>query len=275
MATDAFGRLRTSEPFTTFNYYPTPAYNDTSDNDVWVKTTNNGADVQYDASNNLILLNTGTSDEADTFVTRTTKAPMDYQPGKSRLIMMSGVMMSPVPATGTQVTSQMGLFNLSTSSQIEDGIWFEADGSSNEIRWCQRKQNGSGGFTETKVAKSSWNIDKFTGTGPSGKQLEFSNMDKNILIIIDQEWLGVGRVRCGFNIGGVTYYAHEFTHGDISVAYTGSPRQRLGYKITSNQTTSPTNYTMKQICSTCISEGGFFPLGTKNSVSTRLYRQRN
>ena len=33
MATDAFGRLRVSEPFTTLNYYPSPL------------TANNGLDV--------------------------------------------------------------------------------------------------------------------------------------------------------------------------------------------------------------------------------------
>jgi hypothetical protein len=93
-------------------------------------------------------------------------------------------------------------------------------------------------------------------------------MDKVILIVIDQEWLGVGRLRCGFNIDGVTYYAHAFTHNTLSYAYTASPRQRLGYEILTktNSTAPATTYTLKQICCTSMSEGGFFPLGTRNSV---------
>ena len=107
MATDAFGRLRTSEPFTTFNYYPSPSYIDTSDNDVWVRDTSNGT-ITYDISTNLIKLDISGGAGANKYATRTTKLPMDYQPGKSRLIMMSGVMMTPVPtASGEQIFSRV------------------------------------------------------------------------------------------------------------------------------------------------------------------------
>jgi hypothetical protein len=94
-------------------------------------------------------------------------------------------------------------------------------------------------------------------------------MNKVILTVIDQEWLGVGRLRCGFNIDGVTYYAHNFTHETLSYAYTATPKQRLGYEIlTGTHGSSPsTTYTMKQICCTSMSEGGFFPLGVRNSIS--------
>ena len=267
MATDAFGRLRTSEPFTTFNYYPSPMFNDTSDNDVWVRDSSNGT-ITYDSSNNLIKLDiSGGGVGTNKYAIRTTKLPMDYQPGKSRLIMMSGVMMTPVPASGEQIFSRVGLINLA-SPTITDGVWFEVDGSNSTLNWCQSVQNGSGSYTENKVPDSSWNIDTFNGSGPSGKTLLFANMNRVILIVIDQEWLGVGRLRCGFNIDGVTYYAHAFTHGTMTQAYTASPRQRLGYEIlTKNLFSAPTaDYALKQICCTCISEGGFFPLGTRNSV---------
>jgi hypothetical protein len=270
MATDAFGRLRVSEPFTTFNYYPSPAYNDTGDNDVWVRDSSNG-NIEYDASNNLIKLSTtggtGENPNPNKFAYRGTKIPMDYQPGKSRLIMMTGVMMDPIPSTGTQIFSRMGLMN-TTSPTITDGVWFEVDGSNNTINWCESIQDGSGSFLVNKVPDSSWNIDTFNGSGPSGKTINFSDMDKVILIVIDQEWLGVGRLRCGFNIDGVIYYAHGFTHGSLNRAYTATPRQRLGYEIlTDVNGTSPTlSYTMRQICCTCMSEGGYFPLGARNSI---------
>ena len=271
MATDAFGRLRTSEPFTTFNYYPSPAYNDTSDNDVWVRDASNGGSISYDASSNFIKLDISGGAGTNKYAIRTTKVPMDYQPGKSRLIMMSGVMMTPVPASGEQIFSRVGLINLA-SPTITDGVWFEVDGSNNTLNWCQSIQNGTGSYTENKVPDSSWNIDRFNGSGPSGKTLLFENMNKVILIVIDQEWLGVGRLRCGFNIDGVTYYAHAFTHGTLSYAYTASPRQRLGYEILTgtNGTAPAITYTLKQICCTSMSEGGFFPLGTRNSVRSAI-----
>ena len=270
MATDAFGRLRTSEPFTTFNYYPSPMFNDTSDNDVWVRDASNGGVISYDASSNFIKLDISGGAGTNKYAIRTTKVPMDYQPGKSRLIMMSAVMMTPVPtASGEQIFSRVGLINLA-SPTITDGVWFEVDGSNNTLNWCQSIQDGSGYYIENKVPDASWNIDTFKGSGASGKTLLFSNMNKVILIVIDQEWLGVGRLRCGFNIDGVTYYAHAFTHNTLSYAYTASPRQRLGYEIlTGTNGTAPSiTYTLKQICSTCMSEGGFFPLGTRNSIST-------
>jgi hypothetical protein len=271
MATDAFGRLRTSEPFTTFNYYPTPSYNDTSDNDVWVRDASNGGSISYDASSNFIKLDISGGAGTNKYAIRTTKVPMDYQPGKSRLIMMSGVMMTPVPASGQQIFSRVGLINLA-SPTITDGVWFEVDGSNSTLNWCESVQDGSGSYTINKVPDASWNIDRFNGSGPSGKSLLFSNMNKVILIVIDQEWLGVGRLRCGFNIDGVTYYAHAFTHETLSYAYTASPRQRLGYEILTgtNGTAPATTYTLKQICCTSMSEGGFFPLGTRNSVRSNI-----
>jgi hypothetical protein len=268
MATDAFGRLRTSEPFTTFNYYPTPAYNDTSDNDIWVRDSSSGS-ILYDSSNNLleIVINPGPGNNK--FAYRGTKMPMDYQPGKSRLVLMSGVMMTPVPPSGEQIYSRMGLMNIA-SPIITDGVWFEVDGSNSTLNWCESIQDGSGSYRVNKIPDSSWNIDTFDGTGPSGKILSFSNMDKVILVVIDQEWLGVGRLRCGFNIGGVTYYAHAFTHESLSYAYTSTPLQKLGYEILTGTTgTMPAqSYKIKQICCSCMSEGGFFPLGTRNSIST-------
>jgi len=271
MATDAFGRLRTSEPFTTFNYHPSQSYYNTGDNDVWVRDTSGGS-VYYDGSNNLIKLDVSggaITPNPDKYAFRTTKMPMDYQPGKSRLIMMSGVMMTPIPALGQQIFSRMGLINVA-SPIITDGVWFEVDGSNNTLNWSESIQDGSGSYIVNKKASSDWNIDKFDGTGPSGIDLLYENMNKVILIVIDQEWLGVGRLRCGFNIDGVTYYAHKFTHETLSYAYTASPKQRLGYEIlTGTHGTSPsTTYTMKQICCTCMSEGGFFPLGVRNSIST-------
>lgn len=267
MATDAFGRLRVSEPFTTFNYYPSPLAEQTLDVDVWVKDTTIGADATYNQNSKSIELTL--SNNMASSATRTTKMPMEYQPGKSRLIMMSSAMVTPIPTTSVPVYSRVGLFNIDSSSNptsITEGVWFEVDCSINKIKWCE-KVNNNGTPELYQFTDSSWNIDTFNGSGPSGKTLTFNDMSKNILLVIDQEWLGVGRVRCGFNIEGVTYYAHAFTHLHMSNTYTPSPRQRLGYQIFSTGNPS-TAYKMKQMCCASMSEGGFFPLGVRNSIST-------
>jgi hypothetical protein len=91
-------------------------------------------------------------------------------------------------------------------------------------------------------------------------------LNKNLLIIMDQEWLGVGRVRVGFNLNGINYYAHQFNH-DLTIPYTSTPRLRLCYQIIQS---SETAVAMRQICCTNISEGGYTPLGKRISISTPI-----
>jgi hypothetical protein len=75
-------------------------------------------------------------------------------------------------------------------------------------------ENGIGfaeakGGIETIVYQSNWNIDNFNGNGPSGITLTEANMLNCLLIVLDQEWLGVGRIRCGFNI---SVYAFSYSN---------------------------------------------------------------
>lgn len=266
MATDAFGRLRTSAPFTTFNYYPSSSYTLITDYDTWVQDLSNGL-LQYDTTNNFIKLSIGNGTTPYEYARRKTKVPMEYQPGKSRLIMLSGVMMTPVPAASTQIYSRAGIMDVSGTA-ILGGVWFEVDGSANTLKWCESVQTSGGTYTTTSVTKSSWNIDQFDGSGPSGKTLVIGDMSNNILLVIDQEWLGVGRIRCGFSIEGIIYYAHSFTHGAMSLSYTASPRLPIVYEISSLNYTAGTQHVLKQTCSTSISEGGYLPLGTRNSWSS-------
>ena len=85
MALDAFGRLRVSNCFTTFSYYPSPITpNSNLDIDSWVDITNGNGVSTYNTDNyiNMSILNTGD------YVLRITKQPMEYQPGKSRLLFL-------------------------------------------------------------------------------------------------------------------------------------------------------------------------------------------
>lgn len=267
---DAFGRLRTSNPYTLFEYYPNSGsgIND-YDADTYLTKKTTTASIAYN-SDNTIELNTSTTDAAEV-VTRQTKLPMEYQPGKSRLIYMSAI-----PTTNTAATVRIGMFSVDVAVANHppiEGHYFEL--SSGVLKWVYTYTDTDPPITDpptdpitanNTISQNSWNIDMFNGNGPSGITLDSDSMTKNMLFVIDQEWLGVGRTRVGFNIQGINYYAHEFIP-DLDHPYTTSPRLPLVYQISD---TSETKSTLKQICSTCISEGGFTPLGKRLSISTGI-----
>jgi hypothetical protein len=141
MALDAFGRLRTSENFTTFNYYPSPLSDRTTlDIDVFVSRQNGGKQT-YDIQNFInIPITTGTIN----YSLRTTKQPMIYQPGKSRLIYMTGVLMTTIPPTAT-TTSRMGIFSVdsTTPPAVTAGTYLKCDGGKFILGRCNPKNRRS------------------------------------------------------------------------------------------------------------------------------------
>ena len=254
MALDAFGRLRISDCFTTFNYYPSPVSANTSlDVDLWVSRQSGGTQT-YNAQN---YINMPISGVGTTYSLRTSKQPMIYQPGKSRLIYMTGVLMT---STGAGTTSHMGLFSVDTSTPpvITEGTYLKCDGTN--LIWEDVTQTGT-----TSVIQSSWNIDTFNGSGPSGKTLTIANAAQTLLLVIDQEWLGVGRIRCGFIIDGVIYYGHQFLHNGFTVQYTKTPRINLSYYIQGTVVNA-----MRQMCSTSIIEDGYFSTGRIDNVNVPI-----
>lgn len=249
---DAFGCLRISEKFTTFES-STYGLSGSNDADLWVTELYNGGTATRDSTNNFLPL-TVTSTSGN-YVLRQTKHRMIYQPGKSRLSMYTCVPL--VSSSTTLVTSYVGIFSTTTSSNvvtITNGHYLKTNNSS--INLVETLNS-----VDTTVAQSSWNIDKLNGTGISGKTL---NINKNILLVIDQQYLGVGRVRMGFSIGGIIYYAHQFTHDDIAVPYTFTARIPISYYIVSSGEAG----TLRQFCCTCISEGGLSILGRRLSNGT-------
>jgi hypothetical protein len=105
-----------------------------------------------------------------------------------------------------------------------------------------------------KVAKSSWNVDKFDGTGPSKLTLDVT---KAQIVFFDFEWLGVGSVRCGFVINGKLHLAHIFHNANsISTTYMTTAILPVRYEIEAKAALAA-SATLKQICSTVISEGGY------------------
>ncbi len=94
-------------------------------------------------------------------------------------------------------------------------------------------------------------------------------MDATQIIIIDFEWLGVGRVRVGFVIDGLIYYCHYFNHANDSAfdsVYMSTPNLPLRYDI---QTDGTSGSTLDHICSSVMSEGGIEKTGILRSVEGR------
>jgi hypothetical protein len=246
---DAFARLRTSDPFTIFDskqlHDKQPLF--------WDEATGGSATSVHSTVNAEVKMSVTAS--ASDYVIRQTKQRFNYQPGKSQLIFMT---FHAPEATGA--TKRIGCFDGTGVNYLtpKNGIWFETDGTNS---WNIAK-NGS--TTET-VSQASWNVDPMDGTGRSGITLDFSAPQ---IIIIDFEWLGVGRVRVGFVIDGLIYYCHYFNHandGTYDSVYTSTPNLPLRYDI---QTDGTEATHLDHICSTIMSEGGIEKTGILRSIES-------
>jgi hypothetical protein len=123
----------------------------------------------------------------------------------------------------------------------------------------------------TRVAQSDWNQDPLNGTGPSGITLDAS---KAQILYMDVEWLGLGTVRMGFIIDGVFVPAHNFNHANlITTTYITTASLPLRYEMTNTGATASAS-TLKQVCSTVISEGGYELRGAQLSAGNTITSPR-
>lgn len=251
--TDAFGRLRISQPLTLFD-----SQHRYIDNDLWV--TSNTAGTRYTFANNQSLIQMTVGTAANMSIVRETKKVFAYQPGKSLLILNTGAFNEPK----NNLRQRIGYFN------SQNGIFLEQ--SNSDIYLVQRSYT-SGSVVDTKVAKANWNIDTFDGTGASGQSTgsEHSggiDLSKTNIFWTDIEWLGTGDVRCGFVIDGKMLPAHIFHHDNMNtLPYMTTASLPIRYEITNFGITS-SNSTMKQICSSVMSEGGYELRGIQQSIGT-------
>lgn len=231
---DAFGRARTSEPHTLFD-----SQNRYAKNDLFSESTATGGAVSYLTNESTVQMTTTTSSGSE--VIRESKRVFPYQPGKSLLVMNTFVMSAPQ----TNLRCRVGYFS------TQNGVFFERTNSTVNI---VRRSYVTGSVVDTAVAQSNWNGDKLDGTGPSGYTLDTT---KAQIFWMDFEWLGVGSVRCGFVINGQFIVAHTFNHANtLSTVYMTTAILPVRYEITNTGATASAG-SLKQICSTVISEGGY------------------
>jgi hypothetical protein len=251
MLTDAFGRLRVSSPLTLFD-----SSHRYRDNDLWATSIASGGAAVFSANEGLVNLNVNTTSGSQ--VLRETFKVFPYQPGKSLLVLNTFVM---APAQDN-LRQRVGYFG------TDNGIYIQLN--NNTLSFVERSLV-TGVVTETVVNQSSWNADPLNGLGPSGVTLDIT---KAQIMFMDIEWLGEGTVRIGFIIDGEFIICHRFNHANlIASTYITTASLPLRYEITNTGTTINSS-TLKQVCSTVISEGGYELRGAQQAVGTPILTPR-
>jgi hypothetical protein len=244
---DAFGRMRVSNPLTLFD-----SSHRYADNNLWVNSITGTAADTFNANEGLIDMTVGSA-SGDQIIRETIKV-FSYQPGKSLLVMNTFVF-GEAKANLRQRAGYYGAAN---------GIYFEREGSTN---YMVERSSVTGAPINTRVAQADWNQDPLDGTGPSGLTLDSS---KAQILYLDVEWLGLGTVRTGFIINGAFVPCHNFDHANlVNTTYITTASLPLRYEMTNMAATSGAS-TLKQVCSTVISEGGYELRGAQLSAGTPI-----
>ena len=234
---DGFGRIRVSNPFTLFD-----SSNQYRNNEKFsYNYYGAGATGSFDATTSVQSL---TVSGSNTSVIAEAKRVCSYQPGKSLLVMCS---FAPNETIVSGVTQRVGYFTAT------NGVYFQIDGPTASVNVLD---NG----VTTSVLQSNWNQDMLNGSGPSGITADWT---KAQLLYICIEWLGVGTVEVGFVANQQFIPVHKFWGmNSYTTTYMQSANLPVRYELFTSS--SPSTGTLKQICSTVISEGGYQGTSTKN-----------
>lgn len=232
---DAFGRLRVSNPYTLFDSQSRYA----KDNQ-FSESTANGASITYNSDESTVLLSADTTSGSK--AVRQSLRCMPYQPGKGLLVLATFVMAT----AQNNLRQRVGYFN------TDNGVFFQLNGATKSFV-LRTSTSGTPSDART-VDQANWNGDKLDGTGASGLTLDVT---KAQILWMDFEWLGVGSVRCGFIIDGQYIICHTFNNAnDINKVYMTTAILPVRYEIEATSALS-SGATLRQICSTVISEGGY------------------
>jgi hypothetical protein len=234
--TDAFGRLRVSQPYTLFDsqnrYAKDPQFDESL-------TTGGTATFVTNESSVDMAVTTSSGSR----VIRQTFRSFPYQPGKGLLVLATFVM----NAKKANLRQRVGYFN------TDNGVFLQL-ANTGEPQFVLRTNTSGTPSDARTVAQSSWNGDKLNGTGASGITL---NLTKAQILWMDFEWLGVGSVRCGFIIDGQYIICHTFNNAnDIDKVYMTTAILPVRYEIENTAATASAS-TLTQICSSVVSEGGY------------------
>jgi len=234
---DAFARLRTSDPTGLFNnqneYDTSPLF--------WEDQVAGTGAITHLPNESSVQLSTGGT-ASGALAARQTRQHIRYQPGKSQLVLLTFLLGAGV----ANVRRRVGYFDAS------NGIFLEQDGTNG--LYFVRRTSVTGSPVDNRVARADWRLDSIVGTGFYPTDVDEAATQ---ILFMDLEWLGVGRVRCGFVVNGCLHYAHTFRNtNDLTEVYMTTANLPLRYEVENTGTAAAPN-TLKQICGAVSSEGGF------------------
>ena len=248
--TDAFGRLQVAAPQTLLD-----SQNVYKENTKFFTVTSGTASTSFDANASLVNMNVNSASGDE--IIKETKRVFPYQPGKAMEILATFCFNEPK----TNLRQRVGYFG------TNNGIYLEQN---DDTAYLVIRSKSSGSIVENRIPQSEWNVDPLDGTGNSGVTLDLT---KSQILFIDIEWLGVGTVRCGFVINGSFVFAHKFHHANTnnlaSGTYMTTACLPIRYEITNTGATSSAS-TLKQICTSVVSSGGYTPRGIGHVVGRGL-----
>ncbi len=236
---DAFGRLRISTPSTLFDSKlladEGPLF--------WDQSLESGAGITGAYDVNQVAVDISSTASTAGLFTRQTFQRFNYQPGKSQQVLMTGVLaLSGLSAPASGVSRRLGLFD------NDDGVFFEENEG---VVYVVVRSSVGGSVNENRIPQSSWNIDNFDGSGPSGVAADWT---KSQIFVIDFEWLSAGLVRFGFINDGRFAYCHAVAHENtLAGAYMRTPNLPLRWQM--ETTASSPQHSMRCICSSVSVEG--------------------
>ena len=254
--TDAFGRLRVSSPETIFE---SKLLGSDKQPLLWDESLESGAGITAttptEAKPYVDLVSTNLT--AGLF-TRQTFRRLNYQSGKSHLVLMTGVL-ELASGVKTGCERRIGYFD------DNNGAFFESDAGTIGVTI---RTNDSGTPVDETFAQAAWNMDTLDGdddaANPSGVTADFT---KTQIFVIDFQWLSVGRVRFGIEIGGRILYVHEDRHANvIAIPWASTPNLSVRYQMVT--TSSSGVCSLRVICSSVVVEGATDNVGIVHRVST-------
>lgn len=252
---DAFGRLRVAQVTNLLDIKHVYDKNPLQVNEVTAGTATSVFDQQYAR----VRMSTSANND---YVIRQSKTHPIYQPGKGQLFEASFSNFQ----LETNVIKRVGSFQSTTGSpynSVFDGYFLESNGVTNVISF----QLWRSGTTVFSAATTVWDDTIFNPTG-----LTWSNTN---LMMVDYQWLGVGRLRFGMNLSGQTIYfaEHNCANNEPNV-YMSSPNQPIRYEI--RQVGVGSGY-FDMICSQTSLEGAlnglYSTVGVQHQTTTSLNTQ--
>ena len=242
---DMFGRLKVGEGFSLFD-----SQHRYKDNGLYSDETSGTASATFLPNESTVRLGVGTA--SGDRITRESRRVFPYQPGKSLQIMQTFVLNQ----AKANLRQRVGYFSR------QNGIYLEQDGLNT---YLVVRSFASGEVVNTRVAQQDWNVERLLGDGKTDHTLDLS---KAQIMFIEVEWLGVGSARVGFMFNGVPIVVHRFDHANIvEGVYMTTACLPVRYEIENTGATASAS-SMKQICTSVISNGGFFK-ALNQHVTTR------